>query len=300
VVARRSGLPVRAINLEFLGGFTEIEGEAATPGQEFRIAVVGPLTSLAIGIAALALAQTEPGGLLELTLDGLAGANLVIGVLNLVPGLPLDGGRVLRAAVWRVAGNPHRGTIVAGWGGRVAAVLVLLWPALRSQVYDVQPDLVDYVIACVVAGFLWSGASAAIASARIRRRLPALRARPLARRAVVLPEDLSIAEAVRRAQDAQAGGIVVARSDGRLSGVVNEAALLSTPEDRRAWVPISTVARSVDEGLVLPAEVAGEDLIRAMARTPATEYVLVEPDGSVYGLLATVDVDAAFQAGVGR
>src|SRR5690349_6115447 len=125
VMARRFGLPVRSITLEFLGGFTEIEGEPATPGQEFKIAVVGPLTSLAIGGIALLVLIPLDGGLVTLTIGGLAGANLVLGVLNLVPGLPLDGGRVLRALVWKVGGSVHRGTIVAGWGGRIAALLVL-------------------------------------------------------------------------------------------------------------------------------------------------------------------------------
>lgn len=295
-MARRYGLPVRSITLEFLGGFTEIEGEPATPGQEFKIAVVGPLTSLAIGAVALVVFRSVDGGLMELTFGGLAGANLILGALNLVPGLPLDGGRVLRAAVWRFGGSMHRGTIVAAWGGRIAALLVLAWPVARSEFSGRESDVIDYLVACVVAGFLWSGASASMTSARIRRRLPALKARPLARRVVVVPDALSVAEAVARAQEAGAGGIVVATSNGTLSGVVNESALLSTPEERRAWVPISSIARSLQEGLVLSADMAGEDLVRAMSRTPASEYVLVEPDGTVYGLLATTDVDAAFEA----
>lgn len=300
LMARRAGLPVRAISLQFLGGTTEIEGEPQTPGQEFKIAVVGPLTSLAIGLVALGLALVVPDGLTRLAFQLLAMANLVVGVLNLVPGLPLDGGRVLRAIVWRVGGNMHRGTIVAAWGGRVLAVLVLLWPAVAAELYDETPAVSDYLFGIVVSAFLWSGATASMMSARIRRRLPALQARPLARRVVVVPEDLAVAEAVRRAQESQAGGIVVQASDGSLSGIVSEAALMSTPEERRPWMPIVSVARSMQDGLALPADLAGEELVRAMSRTPAGEYVLVEPDGTVYGLLATSDVDAAFAAGARR
>jgi len=139
LVAQRAGLPVRSITLEFLGGSTHIDAEAKTAGQEFRIAVVGPLTSLAVGGAALlVLLWTEPSGLTELAVQGLAGTNLVVGVLNLVPGLPLDGGRVLRAAVWRLRGNMHTGTIVAAWGGRVTAVLALAYPVLAEALFDVK------------------------------------------------------------------------------------------------------------------------------------------------------------------
>jgi Zn-dependent protease/CBS domain-containing protein len=300
LMARRFGLPVRSISLQFLGGMTEIDGEAATPGQEFKIAVVGPLTSLAVGAVALLLVLVVPDGLTRMALQGLAGANLVVGVLNLVPGLPLDGGRVLRAAVWQAAGNMHRGTIVAAWTGRVVAIAALFWPVVERVFFDVRPDVFDYLFAAIVAGFLWSGATASMVSAHIRQRLPALKARPLARRVVVLPEDLPVAEAVRRAQEAAAGGIVLQAGDGTVAGVVSEAALLATPEERRPWLPASAVARTITEGLVLPADIAGEELVRAMARVPASEYVLVEPDGTVYGLLSTTDVDTAFEAGARR
>lgn len=300
VVAQRLGLRVRSISLQFLGGTTEIEGEAATAGQEFKIAVVGPLTSIGIGLAGLLLLLTDPHGLSRLALEGITGTNLVIGVLNLVPGLPLDGGRVLKSAVWRVNGSMHRGTIAAAWGGRVVAALALLWPALAEVFTGAQPDLYDYLFAFILGGFLWTGASASLVNARLRMRLPALHARPLARRAVAVPADLPLSEAVRRAQEASAGGIVTQDSNGVLTGVVNDTALQAIPAERRPWVPVSSVSRTLVPGLVLGAELGGEDLVRAMARTPSNEYVLVETDGSLYGLLVTADVDAAFEAGAGR
>jgi Zn-dependent protease len=300
LVAQRVGLKVLSISLQFLGGTTEIEGEASTAAQEFKVAVVGPLTSLAVGFAGLALLLLHPHGLSRLAVEGIAGSNLVVGVLNLVPGLPLDGGRVLRAAVWQLRGNMHTGTIVAAWGGRVTAVLALGWPLLTRSIYGTDPDTYDYLFAVMIASFLWTGATASLMNARVRQRLPMLQARGLARRVIAVPDDLPVAEAVRRAQEAGAGGIVATTGAGTPIGVVNEAALLATPEERRPWVPVSSVARSLTEGLVLPADVSGEDLVRAMSRTPASEYLLVEPDGSLYGLLVAADVDAAFEAGAGR
>jgi hypothetical protein len=226
---------------------------------------------------------------------GLAAANILVGVLNLVPGLPLDGGRVLKAAVWSATGNPHRGTIVAGWGGRATAGLVLLWPLAMELVVGTEPDVVDFVLAFIVATFLWTGATAAMASARLRGRMPHLVARDLARRTLAVPADLPLAEAVRRAQDAQAGGIVTMSTDGQPVGLVNEAALLATPEERRPWVPTSSVTRTLDQGLRLAVALQGEDLVRAISRNPASEYLLVEPDGGIYGVLATADVDRAFR-----
>ena len=294
-VARHYGYRVTSITLHFLGGMTAIDSEARKARQEFWIAVVGPVTSLLVGGAALGLWFVTPDGLLLVAVEGLAGANLLVGALNLVPGLPLDGGRVLKAAVWGVTGDQHRGALVAGWTGRVVAGLVLFWPVAQERLLDSPPDLVDYVLAFVIAAFLWTGASASINAARVRRRLPVLQARRLARRTMTVPGELPLSEAVRRAQDAKAGGIVTVTSAGVPVGLVSEAALLATPEERRPWTATSTVARDIADGLQLPADISGEDLVRAITTTPASEYLLVEPDGSVYGVLTTADVDRAFR-----
>ena len=77
-------------------------------------------------------------------------------------------------------------------------------------------------------------------------------------------------------------------------GIVNETSLLALPEERRPWLTVSQVARTIEDGLTLPAGIVGEDLIRAITRVPAHEYLLVEDDGSIYGVLSTADVDRAF------
>ena len=294
IAAKRYGHPVDSITLHFLGGATAIEGEARNPREEFVIAVVGPIASILVGLAAGVLWLVMPEGLIKLALGGLLFANLLVGALNLVPGLPLDGGRVLKAGVWRITGNPHRGTIAAGWGGRITAVLVLFWPAIQERWTGQQPELVDYVLTFVIALFLWTGATAAMQSARIRRRLPSLVARDRARRTLTVPDNLPVAEAVRRAQEAHAGSIVTVSSSGVPIGIVNEAALLALPEERRPWLTVSAVARTIEDGLTLPVTIVGEELIKAITRKPAQEYLLLEEDGSIYGVLATADVDRAF------
>lgn len=297
LAARRYGFEVHSITLHFLGGVTAIEGEARTPRQEFVIAVVGPITSLAVGGAAAALWFVTPDGLLRFIVQGLAGANLLIGALNLVPGLPLDGGRVLKAGVWRVTGRVETGVVAAGWGGRITAVAVLSWPLFQEGVTGLEATLLDMVLAFVIAMFLWTGASQAIAGARIRSRLGEVVARNLARRTLAVPDDLPLAEAIRRAREAAAGSIVTVSAAGSPLGVVDESALRAMPEERRPWVAVSAVTRTLEEGLRLPASITGAELLHAIRRTPASEYLLVEPDGSVYGVLATADVERAVRAG---
>ena len=294
-MARHYGFQVTSITLHFLGGATAIDGEARTPRQELLIAVVGPLTSIAVGVGALGLWFVTPDGLLLMAVEGLAGANLIVGVLNLVPGLPLDGGRVLKAAVWGATGDVLKGTVVAAWTGRVTAVAALAWPLFQERVIGTTPDIFDFVLAAMVALFLWTAASSALASAQARGKLPALVARRLARRALAVPDDLPLAEAVRRAREADAGSLITVTGSGRPVGLVSEAALVATPEERRPWVAVSTVARTIEPGMSLPAGIEGEPLVRAMTEVPAHEYLLVEDDGSIYGVLSAADVERAFR-----
>jgi Zn-dependent protease len=294
-MARHYGFQVTSITLHFLGGATAIDGEARTPRQELLIAVVGPLTSIAVGVGAFGLWFVTPDGLLLMAVEGLAGANLIVGVLNLVPGLPLDGGRVLKAADWGATGDVLKGTVVAAWTGRVTAVAALAWPLFQERVIGTEPDIFDFVLAARVALFLWTAASAALASAQARGKLPALVARRLARRALAVPDDLPLAEAVRRAREADAGSLITVTGSGRPVGLVSEAALVATPEERRPWVAVSTVARTIEPGMSLPAGIEGEPLVRAMTEVPAHEYLLVEDDGSIYGVLSAADVDRAFR-----
>ncbi|HET7688896.1 MAG TPA: site-2 protease family protein [Nocardioidaceae bacterium] len=296
VAAKRFGIQVNSITLSFFGGATEIEGEAEKPSQEFWIAVVGPVTSLLVGFALLPLLLVVPDGLLSLAVGGVAVTNIVVGVLNLVPGLPFDGGRVLRAGVWAASGNKHRSTVIAGWVGRVVAVLVAMGPLWMSAA-GLPVHAVDALFFPLLGFFLWNAATASIRYASFRSRLPNLNARALARRTLAVPGDLPLAEAVRRAQEDGAGGIVSLDSAGRPTGIVVEDAVQLVPEERRPWTPVNTVARTLVPGMTFSADLSGEQLITAMQRTPATEYLLLEPDGSIYGVLATVDVDRAFAAG---
>lgn len=294
LAARAFQMPVNSINLHFLGGATEIDGEATTPWREFAIAVVGPLTSLAIGAVAYFSLDAFGPGLLRFAVAALAGANLVVGFLNLVPGLPLDGGRVLQSIVWGVTRRRALGVTIASWGGRIAAVAALGYPFVLPA-FGARAQIIDYLMAFMVATFLWTGATQSLAMAKVREKLPSLSARRLARPAIGVPADLPLAEAIRRAEEAHAGSVVVITGDGKPAGIVNEAAVASTPQDRRPWMASGDLARRLEGGLLLSADLVGEQLLKAMNHTPASEYVLLEPNGSIYGVLVTKDVDNAFR-----
>jgi len=299
LMARRLGMPVRWISLNFLGGLTALDGEAASPMDSFKIAVVGPLTSLAIGAVAVGATFLDAPGFLGVLVQGLAWSNVAIGVLNLIPGFPLDGGRILHALVWRWTGSQDRALLIAGQVGRAAVIIFVVLPLILVPRQS-NPLFSATLTVVIFASFIWLGSSSAIRTAQMRLRLPALQARQLARPVIVVPGDLSIAEAVRRAGEVHAGGILTHASNDELTGIVSETALQAVPDRQRPWQAISTVARRVEDGLVLPADIAGQELVAAIGHLPAEGYVLVEPDRSIYGVLVTSDVDRAYRTATAK
>jgi Zn-dependent protease/CBS domain-containing protein len=139
LVAKSKGLKVRAITLFALGGVSQIESEASDASSEFWIAIVGPLTSLVIGFVLLGIVHSlgwsglgsEPVTPLAAVLVWLGYINVMLGVFNLIPGFPLDGGRVLRAIVWWITKAPEKSTRIAARVGEVVAFLFIIYGLFR-------------------------------------------------------------------------------------------------------------------------------------------------------------------------
>lgn len=296
ILAKWYGLPVRRITLYLLGGVSEIEKEPPTPGKEFMVAAAGPVLSLGLGgLGVLAdVYLIDSGGIPELLVRQLWWANLIVGVFNLLPGLPLDGGRMLRAGVWKLAGNPGTGTVIAAWGGRVLAVLLVAGPIAMALSSGEEIDLAQLAWPLVLASFIWMGASQSLRVAKIRARIPQVNARALARRAIPVTGETPLSEALRQAAERHAGAMVVVDHDGKPLAIVSETAVQATPEHRRPWVTVASLAKSLEPTMVLAADLAGEPLIEAMREAPGSEYLLVEGGGEIYGVLATADVNRVF------
>ncbi|MFF9897323.1 site-2 protease family protein [Streptomyces longispororuber] len=310
VAALRFKLPVRRIQLQFFGGVSEIEKESETPGREFVLAFVGPLLSLVLaGVFYAGLRAVEPDTVPGVLLAGLMISNLIVAVFNLLPGLPLDGGRMLRAVVWKITGRPMTGTVAAAWVGRVLAISVLIGLPLLNQSGALGGDtgelggmdaVTDALLAAILAAIIWTGAGNSLRMARLREHLPELRARALTRRAVPVETDTPLSEALRRANAAGARALVVVDPDGDPMAVVREAAIVGVPEHRRPWVAVSGLAQDITEGMRVPADLAGEDLLDRLRATPATEYLVVEDSGEIYGVLSAADVERAFVKAMAR
>lgn len=304
VVSQLVGLRVRSITLTMLGGATTTETEAPDPGRAYLISVAGPVVSLALAaIGAVASTQVTSGTILHQLIAQIAFTNLLVTGFNLLPGLPLDGGQLLVAGIWKVRGNHSDGIVAAAWTGRAVAVLLLPVAYLWSR-YTGGGLASGALFVVFTAVFMWTAASQSLAVAKVRERLPRLRAGTMARPAVGVEPGTPLSEAMRLLTERRARGIVLLDSTDRPTGVVVEQAVTATPEHRRPWVAVSTVARDVAPGLLLPADLVGEQLLNAMQSTPASEYVVVDAGGRLVGVLTTADVAAVLEpaaaAGAGR
>nr|WP_237740688.1 site-2 protease family protein [Arthrobacter crystallopoietes] len=298
VSARIFGWPTAKIVLNLWGGHTQFASFKATPGKSLMVALSGPAANFALagaGILVLPLMRTSPVG--YLLTDIFVWANFLVALFNILPGLPLDGGRLVESAVWRATGSQEKGTLAAGWAGRIIVVLTVLavlgWPLLMGR----QPDLQIVVIMVLVGGFLWMGASAAITNAKLRLRLPQVYAGSLKRPAVGVPATASVAQVRETLHQNPGSAVVLTAPTGQPEAIVDPVALQQVPDAGAAGTAASAAARALAPGAYVPEWAAGQELVQYLAALSGTEYAVVDQDGYVTGLL---DQDAVVRAITGR
>jgi Zn-dependent protease len=287
IVSLALGHPVRRVVLFALGGVSEIDGEPERGRDELLIAGTGPLVSLVIaGVAWLGYDALPAGALPTALLGLLSWTNLVLAAFNLLPGLPLDGGRLLRAVVCAFGARFVTGTRVAAWTGRAVAVAVA---ASGLAVPHGSAGPAAAVFGIGLGGYLWLAAGQSLKVAQLMDTLPDLAVGELVRPGMFVPSDLSVNEALRRVWDSQARGLVLVDPAERPTAIVDEVQIGAVPPERRAWTPVTAVARPLEPGLLVPDGIDAKALLRRMQTTPAHEYLVVRADGSAAGIITTRD-----------
>lgn len=297
IVARRAGLGVRRITLWLLGGVSELVGQPCEPGAEVRIALVGPLTSLGLGgLFGAATVVTHDLAIptaVASTLSWLASMNVLLGVFNLLPGTPLDGGRVLHGLLWRHTGDRDRATRAATTSGRVLGALLAgtgILLALHGRL--------DGLWLLVVGWFLSGSASAERAATIVTERLAGLRVADVMSAPPVVASgwwtvqafiDRLLGEPGRRHRQ-----FPVVDIDGRLAGVVSIADLTRCPPAERRNTPVRQLARPLADALVLSPDMPLEQALQS-APLLSGALAAVVADGHVVGVLTSADLARAVE-----
>lgn len=284
-VGRHLGMPVEGIDLNILGGATSLGAEPDTPRDQYLVSVSGPVVNVLLGGTFGIVLKLTPQGTAVHALAGyVAGLNALLAAYNLLPGLPLDGGQLVRAAVWGATHDKLRGLRAAGVGGMLTALATfgLGYAEIRGSGGSAG------FLTLLVAGFIGVQAQGAFIGAGVSRRVPGMIAGHLARPAYLAPADLPVAEALRRAAAIGRSAVVLGAA-GRPSAVLSDALLAAVPAPRRPWVSLSSVSQPVTESSWLDADLAGEALITAMGADKAAQYVVMH-GGELVGVLRSSDV----------
>jgi Zn-dependent protease/CBS domain-containing protein len=290
-MAIRKGIGVEGITLFIFGGMARTEREADTPGDEFLIAVVGPLASFALAFLfyAIAAAASGAGAPLAVTVvaEYLGFLNLILAIFNLFPGFPLDGGRLLRASLWKFTGSLRKATQVAAGAGRV-----LGWTLIALGIYAllVGGALIGGLWFVFIGWFLGHAARASYQHVLLQELFAPLTARQaMTADPETVPPDLGIDALVHDYFLRRPYNSFPVTEDGIPLGLVTLAQVKALPREKWPGLIVNDVMTPMQDTIVVDPDAAMMKVIEHMQRGDARR-VLVARDWTLLGIISSTDL----------
>ncbi|YAL84570.1 site-2 protease family protein [Dermacoccaceae bacterium W4C1] len=289
LMGQARGYRVERIVADVWGGHTAYGSTDTSPGSSAVVAIVGPLANAVLALAAWLALPATPDGVPSLVVAALAWSNALVAAFNLIPALPLDGGFILEAGLWKATGNKDRGTIIASWCGRVLAVLLVAFVLIRPLLTGGRASITSLGFAVLIASFLWMGATASLRGAQARTMVGRVHIRQVLEPVHVLDGSATIA-ALAPLQPAW----VVLTDDQGAWGLVDPQALQAVPPEVRAQTSLATVARRQQPGWVVQVADVDADvtaLVQAVQEHDLEVLLALTPNGP--GLVRVAALGAA-------
>ncbi len=283
-VARRRGLPVTSITLFIFGGVSNIEREPTSPGVEFQMAFVGPLTSIVIGIVCFLLQLPLRGSNspLEGILFYLAVTNVLLGVFNLIPGFPLDGGRVLRSIIWKITGSMRQATRVATITGQVIAYLFILlgvWLFFTGSV-------LNGIWLGFIGWFLLSAAQSANSQVMLESVLRGVTVGEVINPTPTLvPANISLQQLVDKYFLPQGLRSALVMQADQLAGLITLSDIRHVPREQWGQVPVGHAMIPLERLHVVQPQQSLNDVLPLMAGRDVNQLPVVQ-NGAVVGVVS--------------
>jgi len=292
VVARHNKIAVRRITLWIFGGVSELEGEALTPGADFRIAVVGPLTSLGLAgiFGVLVFLLSRRGGHQEImvsALGWLAWINLILGAFNLIPAAPLDGGRVLRAVLWRHSGDRVRAAIKAARTGQTFGYVLVILGIL--EFFAVGLVGLWYVF---LGWFLLSAARSEESTAVMRSSLSNVQVRDIMTPdPITFSSDMTVAELLdNQLHRYRFSSYPIVEPNGRLEGLTTMGRIRHVPAAQRPAIRLIDTACPLSDVPVGAADDPVPDLLQRMQTSQDGRAFVIDNAGRLVGIVSPSDI----------
>lgn len=301
IAAKVYGHDIVAIELNVWGGYTHFTAESNRPrGSEavhsLVISVVGPLTNLFLALAGwLILHGTTPGTVTWLVLFAITFANLALGVVNLLPGLPLDGGRALESGIWAATKRRNLATIIAASSGQVIAIAAVVVILGSSIIRGARPSVFTVLWAGLIGYFLFTAAHQELKGAKMRALIEQFDLSRVVAPAVAVRQDAVVADVLKLEPRVVSGAAaaVVFDESSKPWALVNGNAVGAVPESVRADTPVGSCSLVIGEWLVMHAGITTPDIVSALSQQPGTEHVFFVRDNVVTGYLEVQRLYAA-------
>lgn len=296
VAARMMKSRVYRVEIGFLGGVTTTSTKDERPGEEFWVSIAGPAVSLALaapGVIAALAGSTLAFGLHD-SLGVLAGtftlSNLAVAIFNMLPGLPLDGGRVLVAVLWRGSGDQFAAARAAATVGQVIAAAILLALGTIAVTGALGPGRMPLWIAmAVVAMMLWYLASESRRATVREERLAGLPVTLHIEAAAIMPSGTSVRDALQHCDTQR----LVVADGGVPAGLVSLSALEAVPGPVREATSVDAVAARVESDDLLAESASMLDVLTRFAYNGTTDFIVTAADGMVIGVVSVESVTSA-------
>jgi Zn-dependent protease len=292
LVAMKLNIPVRRLRLFLLGGLSEVGRTPRRPSQEGWVAAAGPAVSLLLGLVfAAGIPLVPENGPIRLLIIECAVANGAVAIFNLLPGLPLDGGRMLRAGVWAVTGTRRFGTRAAVVGGGAIAVGLIVW-ALTGLVAGSPDQWLRLGVCVLTAWFVVVGASGELAAEQRHSWPDGMTLAEVVRPILQLPAETPVVDALYAAAGR---GVVLVRADGVAFGLLDEGAAQALA-GYSPGSPAVDAAQPIRPDTVLFDSESGEDIIDRVRDTASWQFLVVDDEGKPAGVLRREDLRSALAA----
>ena len=301
LVALHYGVRVRSITLFVFGGISQLEGEAHTPKADFRIAAAGPAMSLVLaalfGAMEAIFVAAGGHGIVGTLLSWLWEINLLLAVFNLIPAAPLDGGRILRAALWRHWGDHARASVASARAGRVFAILLIVFGFLAflstGSLFGLWPALIGV--------FVYSGARSEEQYAQVQSALANLTVQQvMTPQPAPVPMRTPVGDIASYLWQYRGEAVAVSDDSGQLTGVVTAQAVNAVPPDRRASTTLADIAFPLDSIAVGHPDEQMTTLLERMGAKGGHPALVVDSDNHLSGIVTNSDLQRAVDYGRGR
>ncbi|MGF1616831.1 MAG: site-2 protease family protein [Acidimicrobiia bacterium] len=286
-VALARGIEVKGITLFLFGGATHADLETNEPTDELIVSAVGPISSLAIAALFWMASVAFGTGALAFATGYLGWVNLLLAVFNLLPGFPLDGGRVLRSLIWRSSGDLLKATRIASGAGRVLGGIIVVIGVLEVVLLG---QLVGGLWFVAIGWFLSQAALASLVHLQIKttmREVPA--SRLMIRDIIEIPAGIDVDEAVDRYFLQHNHSAFPVTSAGETIGLVSMSSIRELPREKWKGTPIEDVSSPLSEVCTVRATDSVGDVVPKLMQGEVGRVVVVE-DGQVLGLITPRDV----------